>query len=93
MVTLNTSATGVWGRNAAARQALVRELVEQCGVIVNRKQVMAFIQSTNRTVNDVSWLLNGKSFRAARGQYTLQSLIASGETAATTTEAAASTVA
>ena len=82
MVTLNTSATGVWGRNAAARQALVSELVEQCGVIVNRKQVMSFIESTGRTVNDVSWLLNGKAFRAARGQYTLQSLIASGEAAA-----------
>ena len=91
MVTLNTAATGVWGRNASARQALVRELVEQCGVIVNRKQVMAFIESTGRTVNDVSWLLNGKSFRAARGQYTLQSLISSGD--ATATEATATNVA
>lgn len=77
MVMVNTNATGVWGRNAAARQQLVRELVEQAGVIVNRKQVLAFIESTGRTINDVSWLLNGKQFRASRGQYTLQPLLAS----------------
>lgn len=76
MVMVNTNATGVWGRNAAARQQLVRELVEQAGVIVNRKQVLAFIESTGRTINDVSWLLNGKQFRASRGQYTLQPLLA-----------------
>jgi len=77
MVMVNTNATGVWGRNAAARQQLVRELVEHSGVIVNRKQVLAFIESTGRTINDVSWLLNGKQFRASRGQYTLQPLLAS----------------
>jgi len=86
MVMVNTNATGVWGRNAAARQQLVRELVEQAGVIVNRKQVLAFIESTGRTVNDVSWLLNGKQFRASRGQYTLQPLLAGDGDGASTSE-------
>jgi hypothetical protein len=92
MVMVNTNATGVWGRNAAARQQLVRELVEQAGVIVNRKQVLAFIESTGRTVNDVSWLLNGKQFRASRGQYTLQPLLA-GDGASTSEPTTASNVA
>lgn len=92
MVMVNTNATGVWGRNAAARQQLVRELVEQAGVIVNRKQVLAFIESTGRTINDVSWLLNGKQFRASRGQYTLQPLLA-GDSASATEPTTASNVA
>lgn len=91
MVTVNTNATGVWGRDPSARQQLVRELVEHSGVVVNRKQVLAFIEATNRTINDVSWLLNGKQFRASRGQYTLQSLLAGDS--ATTTEPTVSNVA
>lgn len=75
MVNLNNNAK--WGRNAIARQALVTELVQKYGALVNRKQVTQFISDTNRTVNDVSWLLNGTQFRAGRGQYTLAPLLAS----------------
>lgn len=75
MVSLNTSDATLWGRNPAERQALVSELVEKVGVIVTRKQVLAFCESTGRTYNDVTWLFNNRIFRASRGQYTLQPVI------------------
>lgn len=80
MVTLNTSDTSLWGRDGAARQALVIELVEKFGVVVTRKQVKAFLQATNRHYNDVTWLFNNRRFRAARGQYTLQPALAADAT-------------
>lgn len=72
MVTLNKTDASLWGRNPADRQALVTELIEKVGVIVTRKQVRAFLESTGRHYNDVTWLFNNRRFRAARGQYTLQ---------------------
>jgi hypothetical protein len=75
MVSLNVSDKKLWGRAPAARQQIVTELLQQFGTIVTRKQVISFIQSTGRTLNDVTWLLNGKVFRASRGQYSLQPLV------------------
>ena len=75
MVSLNVSEAKLWGRFPGARQQLVTELVQQFGMVVTRKQVVSFIESTGRTLNDVTWLLNGKAFRAARGQYSLQTLV------------------
>lgn len=75
MVSLNNNAK--WGRNPDSRKALVTELYNQYGGIVTRPQILAFLVSTNRTVNDVSWLLNGTIYRAGRGQYTLSPLLAS----------------
>lgn len=79
MVNVRTNEPGLWGRNPQARQALVKELAEGVGVVVTRKQVLAFLTSTNRQVADVTWLFNGRAFRAGRGQYTLQPLLAAGE--------------
>lgn len=69
------------GRNADARRQLIVELVTQLGPVVTRKQVVSFVQSTGRTHNDVTWLLNDKQFRASRGQYTLQPLLVDTTTA------------
>lgn len=80
MVNLRVTDHRLWGRNPAARQALVQELVEKFGVIVTRKQVMNFLTSQGRGQIEVNWLFNNRLFRAARGQYTLQPLIADGET-------------
>lgn len=82
MVTLNTSDASLWGRNAAARQQLVTELVDKLGVIVTRKDVLAFCESTGRTGNDVTWLFNNKLFRAGRGQYTLQPVLGASDAVA-----------
>jgi len=73
MIKLNNNAK--WGRNPAERQALVTELVGAYGAIVTRPQVLQFLKATNRTVNSVSWLLNGTVYRAGRGQYSLNTLI------------------
>ena len=79
MVNLNVNDSTLWGRNPAARQSLVRELVEHIGVVVTRKQVIAFLDSTGRSYRDTAmWLFNDRRFRAARGSYTLQPLIADG---------------
>lgn len=75
MVTLNTSGNGLWGRDAAGRQALVSGLIEKHGLIVTRKQVIAFATSVGKTNADVRFLFNNKMFRAGRGQYTLQPLV------------------
>jgi hypothetical protein len=75
MVTLNTSGAGLWGRDVAGRQALITGLVEKHGVIVTRKQVLAFAASVGKTNADVRFLFNNKMFRAGRGQYTLQPLL------------------
>lgn len=80
MVNLNTNDASLWGRDPGHRQSLVREFVEKLGVVVTRKQVIAFLQSTGRTQAEATWLFNNRIFRAARGQYTLQPLIANGET-------------
>ena len=80
MVNLNTNDASLWGRDPAHRQALVQEFVEKLGVIVTRKQVIAFLQSTGRTQAEATWLFNNRIFRASRGQYTLQPLIADGDT-------------
>jgi hemolysin-activating ACP:hemolysin acyltransferase len=80
MVNLNTNDASLWGRDPAHRQALVQEFVEKLGVIVTRKQVIAFLQSTGRTQAEATWLFNNRAFRASRGQYTLQPLIADGDT-------------
>lgn len=79
MVSLNTNNAQLWGRDASGRQALVRELVEKLGVVVTRKQVIALLQSTGRTQAEATWLFNNKTFRAGRGSYTLQPLIADGD--------------
>lgn len=76
MVTLNVTNHKLWGRHPDRRQQLVTELVTQLGPVVTRKQVLAFCESTGRVLNDVTWLLNNKTFRASRGQYTLQPLLA-----------------
>ena len=76
MVSLNTSDASLWGRNPDQRQALVREFVEKLGVVVTRKQIIAFLQSTGRTQAEATWLFNNKVFRSGRGAYTLQPLIA-----------------
>lgn len=75
MVALNTSGTGLWGRNPADRQALVSGLIEKHGVIVTRKQVIAFATSVGKSNADVRFIFNNKMFRAGRGQYTLQPLV------------------
>jgi hypothetical protein len=80
MVTLNTSGNGLWGRDVAGRQALVTGLVEKHGVIVTRKQVLAFAASIGKSNADVRFLFNNKMFRAGRGQYTLQPLLADDST-------------
>lgn len=76
MVSLNTTDASLWGRNPSQRQALVREFVEKLGVVVTRKQVIAFLQSTGRTQAEATWLFNNRIFRSGRGAYTLQPLIA-----------------
>jgi len=78
MVNLNTNDASLWGRNPQHRQALVQEFVEKLGVVVTRKQVIAYLQSTGRTQAEATWLFNNRIFRAARGNYTLQPLIADG---------------
>lgn len=77
MVNLNVSEKKLWGRFPGTRQQLVTDLIAQFGMVVTRKQIVSFVESTGRTMNDVSWLLNGKIFRAARGQYTLSPLVLS----------------
>ena len=79
MVNLNTNDAGLWGRNPSHRQSLVREFVEKLGVIVTRKQVIAFLQSTGRTQAEATWLFNNRIFRSGRGSYTLQPLLADGD--------------
>lgn len=81
MVTLNTTTSGLWGRDASARQDLVRQLVENLGTTVTRKQVLSFVGTLGKTNADVRWLFNNKMFRAGRGQYTLQPLLASSDSA------------
>jgi hypothetical protein len=81
MTVLNTSNKKLWGRNAAVRQQIVVSLVETFGTIVTRQQVLDHVQTIGREYNDVTWLLNNRLFRAARGQYTLQPLLASEEVA------------
>lgn len=88
MVSLNTSDSTLWGRNPAARQQLVTELVEKLGVIVTRKDVLSFCEATGRTGNDVTWLFNNKLFRASRGQYTLQPVLAASDAVAANSNAA-----
>lgn len=88
MVNLNTNDASLWGRDPSHRQALVREFVEKLGVVVTRKQVIAFLQSTGRTQAEATWLFNNRLFRAARGQYTLQPLIANGDVGSVSTEGA-----
>lgn len=80
MVNLRVTESTLWGRKPNARQALVQELIERFGVVVTRKQVMHFLTSNGRDQTEVNWLFNNRLFRAARGQYTLQPLIADGET-------------
>lgn len=75
MVALNTTNTSLWGRHPDVRQQLVTELIDKLGVVVTRKQVLAFVESTGRTENDVTWLFNNRLFRVSRGQYTLQPMI------------------
>lgn len=82
MVALNTSATGLWGRNPSQRQDLVAGLVEKHGVIVTRKQVIAYAQSINLSNAEVRFLFNNKMFRAGRGQYTLAPLVVDNSAAA-----------
>ena len=65
-----------WGRNPIERRKIVLELIEKYSTIVVRKQVLEFIQLTQRDINSVSWLLNGKEYRAGRGQYSLRSFLA-----------------
>jgi hypothetical protein len=79
MAVLNTSNKKLWGRNAAVRQQIVVSLLETFGPIVTRQQVLDHVQTIGREYNDVTWLLNNRLFRAARGQYTLQPLLASEE--------------
>lgn len=79
MVSLNTNDASLWGRNPAHRQALVSEFVDKLGVIVTRKQVIAYLQSTGRTQAEATWLFNNRIFRSGRGSYTLQPLIADGD--------------
>ena len=76
MVNLNVNNSSLWGRNPAHRQALVQEFVEKLGVIVTRKQVVALLEGSGRSRNEAMWLFNNRLFRATRGQYTLQPLIA-----------------
>lgn len=80
MINLNTADSSLWGRNPGHRQSLVREFVEKLGVIVTRKQVIAFLNSTGRTQAEATWLFNNRIFRSARGSYTLQPLLADGDT-------------
>lgn len=79
MVNLNVNDASLWGRDPSHRQALVLEFVEKLGVVVTRKQVIAFLNSTGRTQAEATWLFNNKIFRAGRGAYTLQPLIADGD--------------
>lgn len=81
MVNLNTNDGSLWGRNPSQRQALVREFVEKLGVVVTRKQVIAYLNSTGRGQAEATWLFNNRIFRSGRGSYTLQPLIADGDTA------------
>lgn len=81
MINLNLNDATLWGRNPGVRQSLVREFVENIGVVVTRKQVIAFLDSTGRSKDDAQWLFNNRRFRAARGSYTLQPLLADGDTA------------
>jgi len=75
MVALNTTASGLWGRNPVQRQDLVSGLIEKHGVIVTRKQVIAHAQSVGLSNAEVRFLFNNKMFRAGRGQYTLAPLV------------------
>lgn len=88
MVNLKTNDASLWGRDPAQRQGLVQEFVEKLGVVVTRKQVIAFLQSTGRTQAEATWLFNNRLFRAARGQYTLQPLIANGDVETVSAEGA-----
>lgn len=80
MATLNTSNKKLWGRDAVGRQQIVLSLLETFGTVVTRKQVLDHVQTIGREYNDVTWLLNNRLFRAARGQYTLQPLLVAEET-------------
>lgn len=90
MVNLNVNEASLWGRDPAHRQSLVREFVEKLGVVVTRKQVIDFLNSTGRTQAEATWLFNNKTFRAGRGAYTLQPLIADGDTTAASVPQSAS---
>ena len=79
MTALNTANKKLWGRDAAVRQQIVVSLLETFGTVVTRKQVLEHVQVIGREYNDVTWLLNNKLFRAARGQYTLQPLLVAEE--------------
>jgi hypothetical protein len=75
MVTFNTQSS-LWGRNPGERQQIAAEIISMFGgVTVSRKQVIQFLSSTGRNINAVSWLLNNKTFRVSRGNYTLQPLV------------------
>ena len=88
MVNLKTNDASLWGRDPAHRQGLVQEFVEKLGVVVTRKQVIAFLQSTGRTQAEATWLFNNRLFRGSRGQYTLQPLIANGDVGTVSAEGA-----
>lgn len=83
MANLNTADKKLWGRNPNARQEIVVSLLTTFGVIVTRQQVLDHAQSIGREYNDVTWLLNNRLFRAGRGQYTLQPLLAQVDSALT----------
>lgn len=75
MVKVNAADSSLWGRKPSVRQALVVDLFENLGVVVTRKQVIAYLSSTGRSEDDVHWLFNNRRFRVARGSYTLQPLL------------------
>ena len=83
MATLNTANKKLWGRDAVNRQQIVLSLLETFGTIVTRKQVLEHVQVIGKEYNDVTWLLNNRLCRAARGQYTLQPLLMGEETVST----------
>lgn len=72
---LNLTGERLWGRQPSVRQSIVQHLLESVGVVVTRKQVIAAMQTINRTKDDVQWLFNDRRFRVGRGQYTLQPLL------------------
>ena len=76
MVTLNTSAERLWGRDPVGRQELISGMIEAFGTVVTRQQVLAHsIATTGKTPAVANlyaqFLFNNKLFRAGRGQYTL----------------------
>jgi hypothetical protein len=83
MATLNMGNKKLWGRDAANRQQIVMSLLETFGTVVTRKQVLDHVQTIGKDYNDVTWLLNNRLFRAARGQYTLQPLLVGEESVST----------